>query len=148
MILVPAETGHVPFLAEHMRLADRQECGAWGRGATEALNRALRSSVWALSAIVDDEPHAMLGVAPLNMIEGVGVPWMLGTERIYDHARDLVRYGPPIIGEMRKLFPRLTNMVGAENDRAKRFIRHFGWEISERQDIVGGVALQRFADGV
>lgn len=148
MRLVAAEPEHIAFLAEHMREADRQECGAWGRNPTQALHRALRSSVWALTALLDDHPHAMMGVAPLNMLEGTGVPWMLGTERIYDNARLLVRYGPGIIGEMRKLFPHLTNMVGADNERAKTFIRHFGWEINERQTIVGGVALQRFSESV
>lgn len=145
MKLVSAEPEHIPFLAEHMREADRRECGAWGRNPEQALNRALKSSVWALTAIVDDEPHAMMGVTPLNAIEGIGIPWMLGTERIYDSPRLLLRYGPAIIGEMREQFPTLTNMVAADNDRAKTFIRHFGWEISERQTIVGDVALQRFS---
>jgi hypothetical protein len=142
--LVAAEPEHIPFLAEHMREADRNECRACGRGPTEGLQSALGSSVWALTALLDGEPHAMMGVAPLNMIEGAGIPWMLGTERIYDSARLLVRHGPAIVGEMRKLFPTLTNMVAADNHRAKRFIRHFGWEINERQTIVGGVAMQRF----
>jgi hypothetical protein len=143
--LVAAEPEHIPFIAEHMREADRIEVGAWGRTPAAALTNALRSSVWALTALFDDEPHAMLGVAPVNMLEGLGVPWMLGTERIYESGREMVRAVPPVVAEMRKLFPRLENAVWAGNDKAKTFIRHFGWEISERQTIVNGVAFQRFA---
>ena len=93
MRLVEAAPEHIPFLAEHMRPADVVECAACGRDPLSALHNALRVSLWALTAIVDDEPHAMMGVASRSMMEAAGIPWMLGTERVYDHARDLVRYG-------------------------------------------------------
>ena len=90
----------------------------------------------------------MMGVAPVNMLEGVGVPWMLGSERIYDHARDLARYGPRIIAEMRASFERLENYVHTENDRAIRFLRHFGFEVSDEPVTVGGIEFVRFGNCV
>lgn len=127
-----------------MREADRIEVRAFGKSPRRALEHGLAASLWALTALVDDEPHAMMGVAPRSMIEGVGIPWMLGSERIYDHARDLARYGPGIIGEMRASFERLENVVHIQNHRALRFLRHFGWQVSDEPEVIGGLEFVRF----
>ncbi len=145
MRLVEADASHIPALAANMREADRIEIGAFGRTPRTALRSGLAASVWALTALVDDEPHAMMGVAPVNVMEGVGVPWMLGSEKIYDHARDLVRYGPSIIAEMRQSFERLENMVHCDNTRAIRFLRHFGFHISDKRETISGIDFVRFS---
>lgn len=147
MRLVEADASHIPFLAENMRETDVVECLAVRRGPVEALYNALGSSLWALTAIVDGEPHAMLGVASRSMIEGVGVPWMLGTERVYDHARDMVRYAPVILGEMHASFGTLENHVSTDNARAIRFLRHVGFEIYPEISMVGATAFVRFRKG-
>lgn len=144
MRLVEAAASHIPFLAEHMRPADVAECEAFGRTARSGLENALRSSLWALTAIVDDEPHAMMGVASRSMLESVGVPWMLGSERIYDHARDLVRYSPVILAEMHVTFDCLENLVSADNDRALRFLRHVGFEFHDDPIMVGSTEFVHF----
>ena len=144
MILIPAEQDHVSALAARMREADRLEVGAFGKTPERALRLGLSSSLWALTATVDDEPHAMMGVSSLNMIDGVGVPWMLGSDLIYEHGRDLLRYGPRIIAEMGRGFERLENAVHIENARALRFLRHFGFQISEKQETFGGLQFVRF----
>jgi GNAT superfamily N-acetyltransferase len=144
--LVEADASHIPALAANMREADRIEIGAFGRTPAKALGSGLSSSVWALTALVDDEPHAMMGVVPVNVLDGIGVPWMLGSERIYDHARDLVRYGPGIIAEMRRGFERLENMVHVDNHRAIRFLRHLGWTISDCRETYGGIEFVRFSN--
>lgn len=128
-----------------MREADRVELAAFGRSPERALRYGFASSVWALTAFVDEEPHAMMGVSPLNMIEGVGVPWMLGSERIYDHGRALLKYGPQIIAEMKAGFERLENVVHVENHRALRFLHRFGWQISEQRESYGGLDFVRFS---
>lgn len=145
MRLVEADPAHIPTLALNMRDDDRLEVGAFGRTPETALQLGLSSSLWALTAIVDDEPHAMMGVSPKNMLEGIGVPWMLGSERIYRSGRLLVRYGPGIIDEMRSSFERLENWVHTGNHRALRFLRHFGWTISDQPETVGGVEFVRFS---
>jgi hypothetical protein len=142
--LVAAEPAHIPVLAASMREMDRLEVEAFGRTPERALTLGLASSIWALTALVDDVPEAMMGVAPLNMLDGIGVPWMLGSERIYDHGRDLARYGPAIIGEMRAGFESLENLVHIENHRALRFLRHFGFLVSEERETHGGREFVRF----
>lgn len=144
MRLVEADSTHIPFLAEHMRPDDVRECAACGHDPFGALERSLKTSLWAITAIVDDEPHAMMGVASRNLLEGIGVPWMLGTERAYDHARDLVRYAPAIIDEMHRDFPHLENLVSADNDRALRFLRHVGFEFRSEISMVSSVPFVHF----
>lgn len=131
-----------------MRDADKRECGAFGHSPAEALTGALRSSLWALTAMFDGEPLAMLGVTPRNMMEGSGVPWMLGTERIYDSGRELVRYVPAILGEMFDSFTVLENYVSVDNERAVSFLRHFDFEIYEAVVNIGGVPFKRFSRSV
>lgn len=142
MRLVPAERSHIPLIA--MRDADKRECGAFGHSPGAALENALRGSLWALTAMAGDEPVAMLGVTPLSMVEGVGVPWMLGSDRIYDSSRALIRLVPPVIAEMHETFPQLENYVSTDNARAMAFLRHFDFELSGDVRIVGGVPFQRF----
>lgn len=147
MRLVEADPSHIPFLAEHMRYFDQIECLAFGHGPEDALSYALRSSLWALTAIVDDAPHAMMGVTSASMIEGIGEPWMLGTERIYDHARDLVRFGPAILAEMQATFSQLRGGVSETNDRAIRFLRFLGFECCDEPINVGGFPFLYFCKG-
>ena len=146
MRLVAAEPSHIPALAEAMRDWDVTECAAMGHSPAEALRDGLGRSLWALTALVDDEPVAMMGVCPLSMIEGTGVPWMLGTEAVYRGARELVRYGPAIISEMEETFPTLSNFVAADNDRAIRFLKHWGWRISSKRVAVGGIDFVEFSN--
>lgn len=145
MRLVPADDAHIKPLASRMREADRIEVAALGRTPETALRNGLRGSLWALTALVDDEPHAMLGLVPVNAMVGEACPWMLGSEAIYDHGRDLLRYGPGIVAEMRRGFERLGNVVHTENHRALRFLRRLGFQISEEQEVHGGLTFVRFS---
>lgn len=147
MRLVEADEAHIPFLAEHMRDFDMLECFAFGHGPKSALIYALRSSLWALTAIVDDQPHAMFGVTSASMIEGIGEPWMLGTDKIYDHGRDLLRIGPAIVAEMETTFSQLRGGVSEDNDRALRFLRFLGFEIFDEPINVAGFPFLYFYKG-
>ncbi|MAO79585.1 MAG: hypothetical protein CMH82_02760 [Nocardioides sp.] len=144
MRLVEATPDHIPHLAANMRDADVREVRALGRSSRDALEAGLRASLWALTAI-DDEPVAMLGVAPKSMLEGVGVPWMLGSERVYSSGRALLSFAPRVIAEMEATFARLENVVDADNVRALRFLRWSGFEIYGAPVQIGGVSFLRFA---
>lgn len=145
MRLVSAEAVHIPFLAGSMREADRRECEAFGLSPADALGGALTRSMWALTALVEDQPHAMLGICARSMIEGVGVPWMLGTERIYSSGRLLLKYGRELRDEMHATFPCLENHVAADNARAIRFLRWLDFEICEEVTNIGAVPFVRFS---
>ena len=104
--LVGASLVHVGPLALHMRAADRIECEALGRSPKQALRLSLRPSLHALTALDPDDgrPLAMFGVVPLDLVNGVGVPWFLGRDEVFDYGRDLMARGPQIIADWQATF--------------------------------------------
>lgn len=143
--LIAADITHIPIIAAEMRPHDVVECEAFGDNPADALRKAFNRSLWSLTAIEDDEPIAMMGVISQNMIEGKGVPWMLGTEAIYNNPRPIVTFGKPVISMMRETFSSLENLVSMDNTRAISFLQHFGWKISQDVYTVGDVQFVRFS---
>lgn len=86
----------------------------------------------------------MMGVVPLSMIEGQGRVWMLGTEEIYDHGRDLLAFGPQIIAHWLETFGSLENIIAAENMRAIRLLQRWGFQFRDEPRIHGGVEFLPF----
>ena len=121
------------------------ECEALGRKPKEALRLALRTSTSAFTALNRDRrPVAMLGVCSTNLLCGHGVPWMLGTDEVFDCGRDLLELGPRIIGSWAETFSVMENIVAAENVKAIRLLRHWGAEIGDAVETHGGVAFVPF----
>ena len=79
-----AKEGDVEKVAHNMRQADLQEIRACGYGCpVEALRISYEGSKpQAYSAIVNDEPVAMMGVVPFEDNPEVGSIWLLGTDDI------------------------------------------------------------------
>lgn len=142
--LVPASPAHVGRLANRMRAIDRAECAARGRQPKAALRLALRSSLWALTAFVDDEPEAMFGLSPLCTLTDRGCPWFLGSDRVMRHGRDLLLIGSEVIEHMHRHSARLENSVSVDNAAALRLLRRWGFVIGEQTFEVGGMRFVRF----
>lgn len=143
--IVATEPEHIPAVASSMRAIDRRECGGFGQSPAEALDEAVGRSLWSLTALENGEPHAIMGVVPRNMIAGHGIPWLLGTDRIYSRPVALIRLGKVVVAEMRGSFTTLENFVSVENKPAIRFLKHFGWDISDETYLIGGIDFVRFA---
>lgn len=105
---------------------------------------SLRSSTWAITALIDGDPHAMFGISPISVVEDRGSPWFLGSEQTYQHGRALLDLGPRIIGRMHASFRRLENSVSVDNGRAIRLLRRWGFTIEADPFVVGGVEFVRF----
>jgi hypothetical protein len=144
-VFAPARLTDIGPIASNMREMDRVEAVALGRSPKEALRSGLRCSYEAFTATDDeDRPQAMMGVVPLSMISGRGAVWMLGTEAIYDHGRDLLSYGPFFISHWLETFRRLENIVAVENLKAIRLLRHWGFIVGESVEMHRGVAFLPF----
>lgn len=142
--LVPARLAHVGPIATRMRSDDVAECRALGRKPKEALRLGLRFSLAPVAVLIDRRPEAMLGVYPQSLIGSVGVPWMLGTEVLYDNARGFIELGPLVIGQMLADFALLENVVSVENVRAIRFLRWVGFSVTGPVQMHGGVPFVPF----
>jgi hypothetical protein len=143
--LVPAELHHIRPIAARMRECDRIEAAAFGHSPEGALVLGLKGSVDCYTALVDGEPEAMLGLMPKNVIEGEGLPWMLGSDAIYRNARATMVLSRRMIEHWHDSLPRLSNLVAAGNDRAIRYLRRLGFEVGVERTMIGGVEFVTFA---
>lgn len=125
-------SGDVMHIAAGLREADRQELIA-ARGPLvhfpDALARAVLLSSHTWVAEDDEGPIAIFGVAPVSLLDGVGSPWFLSTERAYDHPRALVSGGRHYLSRMRAHYPELFNYVDARNERSIRWLGRLGFTL-------------------
>lgn len=127
------EEGDIAFLAARLRSDDRRELQAvWGAGVDFAsiLAHAVRLSthLWVMEAA--GEPIALFGVAPISLLQGVGAPWLLGTDAVKKQARTLVVKGRWYVALMDKEYPGgLCNFVDARNTLSVRWLRSLGFTL-------------------
>ena len=142
--LVPSLPIHLGRIAANMRQIDRRECQAMGHEPKQALRLARRRALWSLTALVDGQPAALFGLVVANMVEGVGIPFFLGTDAVYKQARSLLVRGPSVIALMRQTTPTLINLVSAENDNAIRLLKRWGFQVDAVPETHGGVDFVSF----
>jgi hypothetical protein len=132
IVIRPTEPGDVPILTANLRAADLAECEAYGRpdiGAGIASSVARSPLCW--SAFADGQLACILGVGVIDMLGGVGSPWMLGTDVLDRQSRVLVRRTPAYIARMRAAFPTLVNFVHAQNTTSVRWLRRLGFTLHD-----------------
>lgn len=140
-----ARYGDIRRIANRMRAADVIECAAIGHDPKRALVSSLRASSLSWTVWLDDRPVAMFGVAAHDMLSGIGAPWLLGTDDLKRGARQFLRWGPGFLKAMQADFPRLENMVSADNAPAIRLLVALGFALDDNVVYVGGVPFRRFA---
>lgn len=89
--------------------------------------RSVMNSVLCWTGEADGEVAAIMGVAPLSVMSGIGSPWMMGTPLLDRHSRVLVRMTPSYIARMLRAFPHLVNFVHADNTTSVRWLRRLGF---------------------
>lgn len=134
IVIRRAELGDADLLASAMRQSDIDELHACGHSDLHHVVRSsIERSVLCWSAFADGELCCILGASPLNMMLGIGSPWMLGTPVLDRHQRVLVRKTPEYIGRMLNAFPHLVNFVHAHNHTSVRWLRRLGFTLHEAQ---------------
>lgn len=140
--LQPATAAHVGRIARRLRSIDHAEVSALGHDPRQAVRIALIGSSWALTAMIDGSPHGMFGVTPVAPWKGE--PWFLGTDEIYRNGRAMLIMGQAAVDEMQRHFPLLENIVSAENARAIRLLKRWGFTVEQGYEKIGGLAFRRF----
>ena len=132
VLIRPTEPGDAARLFANLRASDLAECRAYGRPDIAAsIESSVDRSVLCWTGLVDGELAAIIGVAPINALAGIGSPWMLGTPVLDRHQRILVRMTPEYISRMLKAFPHLVNYVHAKNTTSVRWLRRLGFTLHE-----------------
>lgn len=98
------------------------------------IHASVDHSLYCWSAVDQDgRLVAMLGVVAADLLGGLGVPWMLGTDLVEQQQRALVRLSRAYIPRMMQALPKLVNYVDARNERAIRFLRHAGFYVAKAE---------------
>ena len=130
-LLRAPQDGDAEALLADLRPADRMEIEALvGPGKErEALTESMRVSTMLWTATVDDEVTCILGVAPVNMLAGQGIAWLLGTPLIDKHRGAFIRLNRIYIPKMLAAFPHLSNIVDARNTKSISWLKHMGFTV-------------------
>ena len=145
--LVPATDEDIRAVAANMRAIEVEECRAFGRSPEEALQRGRKAARICHAARLNGEPVAVYGLLVISLMGGVGSPWMLGTDEIGRHGRDLMRIARATVAEWQAVTPFLHNNVHAENAVSIRWLTRLGFTVEPRVADIGGQPMRRFWKG-
>jgi hypothetical protein len=144
--VVEATIEHAQRMAPRLRQADLDE--VWASAQLEgdqALMRGLACSTHAWTGLVDGEPACMFGVVPASMMSGIGVPWMLGTDLVEQHATAFLRRNRRYVKLMTQAYNYLVNYVDDRNVKAIAWLEWLGFAMSEPQQFGAfGMPFRRF----
>lgn len=126
------------FIGENLREADREEIMAMlpGDPVEIVVQSALASTVGWIMLDRDGDPVGILGAAPQG-VEGVGVPWLVGTPDIQKEFVALARQTVPHVDIMLEAFPVLTNHIDARNDMSLDWLLWAGFDLIDAKTNYG-----------
>lgn len=112
-------------LSANLREQDRIEVEASsGLPPLEAIKKSVECSSECHAIELDGNLLAIFGVSDLG--EGIGSPWMLGTEELSKNARRLLKHGQAWIDTLDR-YNLLINYVHADNDKSIRWLKWMGF---------------------
>lgn len=116
------------FVGEHLRAADRLECGlVTGQSGIGLVRDSAERSRWCHVARLHGEPFAVWGVVPYAENPRWAAPWLLATEAIVTQRRAVAAWGPAEVELMLAGFPYLTNYVHDRNQAAIAWLMRLGF---------------------
>jgi hypothetical protein len=128
-----------------MRAIDVLECEAMGHSPKQALRLGLQSPGEAWTAKVDGRPEAMFGLNVESALGGIAHPWMLGSDAIYQHPREMIRWGEGLVRRWVDSYGALSNLVSVQNAPAIRMLRRWGFDIGTEIVERAGVSFVEFS---
>lgn len=144
IVIIPARASHIRTIARRMRQADRDEVFASsGRSPASALAFSLRKSSVAWTALIDGRPEVMFGVGDLNVLAGIGAPWLLGTDAVERHYVAFLRGSVDWRRQLLLRYSTLRNFVDDRNAVSIRWLRWLGFTLLDPVDF-GGYQFRLF----
>lgn len=134
--IVQATLEHAQRMAPRLRQADIDEI--WASSMLEpetSLTRGVACSSHVWTGMVDGEPACIFGVVPVSFMSGIGVPWMLGTDLVEEHATAFLRRNRRYVKRMTRAYNYLVNYVDDRNVKAIAWLEWLGFTVSEPQQF-------------
>lgn len=136
----PMALSDCEYMARHMRVEDRAEIrAASGHRAFEAMEVEYHQSGvrYTLTAPGTGNPVGVLGVVPSPLEPEVGYVWMQATPELECHATRFLRGCAPVLRELHRFRPLLTNAVDARNELHIKWLRWLGFTFIRRHEAFG-----------
>lgn len=135
----------IVHVCDNLRQADVDEIWAMSRrGPLTAIMQSIKITdrPWVAKA-PDGEPFAIFGtVAPV--LGNTAVPWMVGTDRVGELTKGLLRVSKDYVRATLTLYPCLRNHVHDENEPSKRYLASLGFELSDPFEWYTGAMVREF----
>lgn len=110
-----------------VRDADVLELSACGETPGEAVARASLLGSEVLAGRADGEVVCLFGVTRPDLLSDIGIPWMIGTERLAFRSRSFLAGSRAVVERWQRDHAALANLVDARNLRAIRWLRWLGF---------------------
>ena len=123
---------HVQQILPVVRDADIAEFWAADHKTPEqALTQSMMCSTETKTGMVDGQVVCIFGVAPINLLCGQAMPWMIGSSLIDKYARIFLKHDKGIVDDWLNVYPHLFNYVDARNTKAKAWLKRLGFVLGE-----------------
>lgn len=128
--IVPATAGHVDELHAGMREQDLREVYAVSGhlSAHEMRQHLLQNESYA-ALDASGRLICIFGCGPAPARDSVGVPWMLGTDRLDRHIFSMCRQARAFIDKWHAQYEVLTNATDVENRKVILWLRWLGFKM-------------------
>ena len=142
--VVPARPQHIGPVATRMRDIDVIECAMMNHTPKSALRTGLMVSTIAWTVKIDGRAEAMMGAAPISVMEGRGRVWLLMTDVAARQSVSLTRLARTYTEAMHRHYRILENLIHADNNRTIRWLTRLGYAVGP-VDVIRGYPMRPFA---
>lgn len=142
----PLTMADIDAIEPLVRQADRDEITeALGIPMRDALKDGIRHSFKASKIVVEGSVVAVFGDAPVSLLGGLGVPWLISTVHVERYPRAFLAVCKPEVAEMLSRHPDLVNYVDVRNAIAIRWLGWLGFTFDDPEPYgPKGMLFQRF----
>lgn len=114
-------------IASDMRKSDIEEVWASHHLTPEAaLSSSFKESDICLTVTIDDEPVAMFGTAPVNLLGSQAAVWLLATNKFCCISKRFLKRSRAFIKAMLEKHPHLINFVDVRNTPSIKWLKFCG----------------------
>lgn len=145
-----ASQADIEALVPRLRKTDVAECEAlFGEGSTLVTTlHGLNPKGVAFVAVHEGETIAVFGVCPGDE-DGVGTPWLVGTEALDRLARELIVEARSVLAIWQRFYPILRNVVDTRNSKSIRWLKRLGFTVRDPKPLgMAGGLFHEFDLGI